>query len=61
VNIVDSVWIINFEDGDRLCMTEDAYREFKTQSNKHGLTVNIISEEHWFDKKKAKEKYDWIY
>lgn len=57
---MESVWIINFEDDTQLSMSEAAYQEFKIQASKHGLLVNITSEEHWFNMKKAKEKYDWI-
>lgn len=57
---MESLWIIHFEDNGHLCMTEEAYAEFKAKATKDNLRVQIVVEEHWFDKRKAKEKYPWI-
>lgn len=51
-----SGWIIKFNDGGKLFLSEEVYREKKANRKLMGVSV----EEHWFDVKKLKQKYPWV-
>lgn len=47
-----SGWIINFNNGYRVILSESAYKKYEKETPKE----NVCSEEHWFDIEKAIEK-----
>jgi hypothetical protein len=57
---MEGLRVTHFEDGRILFMTEEAYAKFKENEARYDLLVEIRVEEHWMDKRKAKEKYPWI-
>lgn len=49
---MESGWIINYKDGERVIFTEERYKEFEATVD-YSL---VISEEHWFSIEEAKRK-----
>ena len=48
-----SGWIINFKDGSKIALSENAYEKYNVENNKK----LVSSEEHWFDIQNAINKY----
>ena len=49
-----SGWIINFKDGSKLALSENAYEKYNEENNKKFVS----SEEHWFDIQNGINKYN---
>lgn len=47
-----SGWIINFNNGYRVILSENAYRKYEEETPKE----DVISEEHWFNIEEAIRK-----
>jgi hypothetical protein len=54
--LMESIIIVHLDDGGVMAVTEEAFEE----QNEKGGFVGIKYYEHWFDKKEAKEKYEWL-
>lgn len=49
-----SGWIINFKDGNKIALSENAYEKYNEENNKK----LVSSEEHWFDIQNGINKYN---
>jgi len=50
---MESCWLIEFEDGHKVIISEDMYKQ---EVERYFVGRRILTEQHWFDVKKCRER-----